>query len=254
MTLLPGPPRRLGIIGGMGPMAGVYLQRLIIEATPALKDQEHFPVICFTNPQIPDRTASLHGPDGGDAMVRAIQETGRALCAAGANLLVIPCHTAHARFDDIQHGLPVPVLNIVRLTVERLTKTARAWPVGLMATTGTRDAAIYQREAPNQAWVFPHEEAQECLMRAVYDIKGGKQRAATAVVIDVAEHLRRLGAETLLLGCTELSLCDEALRDAGHQTTDPLQIVAQYVTETCAPQAEAIAASLILPLTEQQSN
>lgn len=239
MTLLPAQPRRLGVIGGMGPMAGVYLQRLIIEATPATKDQDHLPVICFTNPQIPDRTASLRGPDSGDALVRAIQETGRALCAAGANLLVMPCHTSHARYADIQRGLPVPVLNMVRLTVDRLTETARAWPVGLMATTGTRDAGIYQREAPNRAWILPTEETQERLMKAIYDIKRGEQRKATAIIIEVAEHLRRRGAETLLLGCTELSLCDEALRDAGYQTMDPLQIVAQSVVATCAPHARA---------------
>ncbi len=55
---------RIGIVGGMGPMAGVLLQKLIIEATPAEQDQDHLEVICFTNPHVPDRTRSLQEDDG----------------------------------------------------------------------------------------------------------------------------------------------------------------------------------------------
>ena len=57
-------PFRIGIVGGMGPMAGVYLQELIIEATPASRDQDHLEVVCFTNPHVPERMRSL-AEDGG---------------------------------------------------------------------------------------------------------------------------------------------------------------------------------------------
>ncbi|HSK08278.1 MAG TPA: hypothetical protein VK911_01780 [Vicinamibacterales bacterium] len=51
-----GIPFRIGIVGG--PMAGVYLQQLIIEATAAAGDQDHVRVVCFPNPHGPERMQS----------------------------------------------------------------------------------------------------------------------------------------------------------------------------------------------------
>ena len=46
---------RLGILGGMGPLATAdFLQKLIAE-TPAARDEEHIPVIVYSVPQIPSR-------------------------------------------------------------------------------------------------------------------------------------------------------------------------------------------------------
>jgi hypothetical protein len=42
--------RTLGILGGMGPEATVDLYRQILGLTPARKDQDHFPVLSYSNP------------------------------------------------------------------------------------------------------------------------------------------------------------------------------------------------------------
>ncbi len=53
---------KLGVLGGMGPLATVDFMRKVIDATPARRDQEHIPVIVHSVPQIPDRsTAFLTG-------------------------------------------------------------------------------------------------------------------------------------------------------------------------------------------------
>src|SRR3989344_2637505 len=87
---------RIGILGGMGPMAGVALQKLIIEYTPASKDQDHIQVLCFTNPHIPDRTKSLK-EDGGAKFLAAVAASTQVLEKAGVHCIVIPCNTSHAR-------------------------------------------------------------------------------------------------------------------------------------------------------------
>ena len=50
---------KIGILGGMGPEATIYLYQLIIKYTPALKDQDHIPTVIYSNPLIPDRTESI---------------------------------------------------------------------------------------------------------------------------------------------------------------------------------------------------
>ena len=53
--------RRVGIIGGMGPLAKVDLYQKIISNTPATKDQDHIPLIIDNYPQIEDRTGFILG-------------------------------------------------------------------------------------------------------------------------------------------------------------------------------------------------
>jgi aspartate racemase len=48
----------IGIVGGVGPLAGLDIFKKIIEETIATKDQDHIPVILSSQPQrIADRTA-----------------------------------------------------------------------------------------------------------------------------------------------------------------------------------------------------
>lgn len=55
--------RKLGIIGGMGPLAGCEFYRMLIEATPAQCDQDHFDVILSGHASIPDRTEAVESGD-----------------------------------------------------------------------------------------------------------------------------------------------------------------------------------------------
>ncbi len=49
----------IGILGGMGPLATVDFMHKIISLTPAQRDQDHLPLLVYSVPQIPDRTACL---------------------------------------------------------------------------------------------------------------------------------------------------------------------------------------------------
>ena len=54
--------KRIGILGGMGPLATIDLYAKIVELTNAAKDQDNIPIVIDNHPQIPDRTAYiLHG-------------------------------------------------------------------------------------------------------------------------------------------------------------------------------------------------
>ena len=50
---------RLGIIGGMGPLATAYFMELIARMTKANCDGDHLETIVYNCPSIPDRTKYL---------------------------------------------------------------------------------------------------------------------------------------------------------------------------------------------------
>jgi aspartate racemase len=226
-------PFRIGVVGGMGPMAGVYLQQLIIEATPAGMDQDHFQVVCFTNPHVPERMRSL-AEDGGRRYAAAVRASAQLLVRAGVTHLVVPCNTAHARLGQISEGLDVPFVNMIELGVRELVAGfgARA-RVGLLATVGTINERVYQRAAPDGAleWLVPDASAQRRVSEAILAVKVNEAARVAGDLQEVATGLVRRGAGVILVGCTELSMCLDALRPAGVPLVDPLRTVARHLVE-----------------------
>ena len=194
----------VGVIGGMGPLATVDLYRKIVEHTLADCDQAHVRTIIDSNTNIPDRTAALLS--GGESPVRELQSSARLLEQAGAQVLVMPCHTAHCFYGEVQAAVHVPVLNMIQLTVQELNRrgVARA---GLLATDGAVQSGIYQRhfEGSGIELLLPDPEGQAALMDMIYSgVKAGRSDYDTQAVRTALDRLMDAGAQTLILGCTEL--------------------------------------------------
>jgi aspartate racemase len=226
-------PFRIGIVGGMGPMAGVYLQQLIIEATPAGRDQDHFQAVCFTNPHVPERMRSL-AEDGGRRYADAVRASALLLADAGCTHVVIPCNTAHARLAEIRRAVPVPVVDMIELGVrEAISRHGAGARVGLLATEGTIGERVYERAAPDAhiEWLLPDGEDQRRVSGAILAVKVNEPARVAADLLGVARRLVERGAGVILVGCTELSMCLDALRPAGVPLVDPLRIVASRLVE-----------------------
>lgn len=194
----------VGVIGGMGPLATVDLYRKIVEHTLADCDQAHVRTIIDSNTNIPDRTAALLS--GGESPVRELQSSARLLERAGAQVLVMPCHTAHCFYDEVQAAVHVPVLNMIDLTVQEL-KRRGVTRAGLLATDGAVQSGIYQRhfEGSGIELLLPDPEGQAALMDMIYSgVKAGRSDYDTAAVRTALDRLMDAGAQTLILGCTEL--------------------------------------------------
>ena len=86
--------KKLGIIGGLGPMATAYFLQLLTRMSDAASDQEHMEILLHSKPQIPDRTRFILGQSPENPLPRMI-EIGIGLKEQGAELIAIPCVTAH---------------------------------------------------------------------------------------------------------------------------------------------------------------
>src|SRR5205823_9095418 len=90
----------------------------IVRNTRADRDQEHLKLVVEQNPQIPDRTENLIG-SGADPTI-SLYSTCKKLEAADADIIAIPCNTAHAFVERIQPYLNIPVVNMLTATVEHI--------------------------------------------------------------------------------------------------------------------------------------
>ncbi len=217
--------KTLGIIGGMGPAATCDLMEEIISLTAAEKDQDHIHVIADVNTNIPDRTAAiLHG---GDDPAPEMIRSAKRLEAAGAEILLLPCNTAHYFYDRVAAAVDVPILHMPRLTAAAL-REAGVKQAAVLATDGTVRSGVYEsalREASVEP-LYPDEADEDVLMRLIYDgVKGRNAPLSAFPVTDVLDRLRARGAEKFVLGCTELPI---AFRELGlrEDCVDPTRILA----------------------------
>ncbi len=93
LTIPPQKRKVVGVLGGMGPLATACFLRILVEMSPATKDQEHLQVIAYSNPLIPDRTSAIL--KNTQSPVPEMIKTAQALKSAGADFIVTPCNTAH---------------------------------------------------------------------------------------------------------------------------------------------------------------
>lgn len=230
-------PFKIGVVGGVGPAATVDFMNKIVRNTPAKRDQEHLKVVVEQNPQIPDRTENLLG-NGVDPTI-ALYSTCKKLEADEADIIAIPCNTAHAFVERIQPYLSIPIVNMLFETVEYIKKCCKGrTAVGLLATSGTIGSRVYHDVIVPAGFelIVPDTENQKRVMDAIYGPQGVKAGFTTGQCVDdLMQAMTSLvvrGAEIIVLGCTELPLLVErsdALPVAGKTVVvlDPTDILAK---------------------------
>ncbi|CAE6842984.1 Glutamate racemase [Paraburkholderia domus] len=207
------PERRfkVGVLGGVGPAATVDFMAKLVRNTPAARDQDHIKVMVEQNPQIPDRTEALLG--NGDDPTLALYAACKTLEEGGADLIAIPCNTAHAFVERIQPSLTIPIVNMLTCTADYLRE---AFPsvreVGVLATSGTLASGVYEKalEACGLVQVAPGDSAQARLMNGIYGPCGVKAGYTSGECYDdvaaAVDDLLAQGVQVIVLGCTELPL------------------------------------------------
>ncbi|WP_437919294.1 aspartate/glutamate racemase family protein [Sphingobacterium sp. LRF_L2] len=233
----------IGIVGGVGPLAGLDIVKKIIEETIASTDQEHLPVLLSSQPnKISDRTAYLLGKTAENpayAIVQIILE----LEKTGATVAAIPCHTAHASriFDVVKEELieaksRIRLLHMVEETAAYIQLHYGKIDVGVLATTGTKNTGLYPGVLAHYDLkaIEPDEQLQESVHAAIYDKTYGikavsspvSNRARQELITSIAE-LKKAGAQAIILGGAEFPLAISEKESAGLPIIDPNRILAR---------------------------
>lgn len=159
----------LGILGGLGPMSSVYFYELITAHTVARRDQEHIDIVLSSRASTPDRTDYILGKSTDSPLPYMVEDALR-LEAYGADVLVIPCNTAHYFIDEVRRSVKIPVPSIIEETAEYI-KQCGYQKAGIMATRGTVVSGSYQQklEQLGLAWEIPGETDQGYLHSLIFD-------------------------------------------------------------------------------------
>jgi len=174
---------QIGIVGGVGPLAGIDLARKITSNTVAATDQDHIPLTLISIPSsIEDRTRFLLGESGINPAY-AVVSIIHLLAAAGATVIGIPCNTMHAPpiFDVIlgetRSSHPgIELVNMVDEVIRAIRNRYRdASGIGILTTAGGYRTALYSGALGHAGLrpVVPDAELQDRLHEAIYSREFG---------------------------------------------------------------------------------
>ena len=222
--------KTIGILGGMGPLAACDLFSKITQITDASCDQEHVRICIDSNTEISDRTNAIihHGKDPVPEMVKSAVR----LQGLGADVLIMPCNTAHYFYDRILPFVDIPFLSMIDETAKVISDRGLR-KIGLLATDGTLQTAVYEKAFKKRgiSIVVPPPENQVHIMDLIYNgVKAGNKEIDTKPTKKTIEDLFRKGAQTLVLGCTELPVAFD-LYGFDYPKTDPTLILASRAVQ-----------------------
>ncbi len=244
--------RIIGIVGGMGPAAGLDLSGKVISQTIASRDQEHLPQLLYSFPsEISDRSDFILGSEQVNpayAIVRTLLQMEQ----SGAVVAGLACNSAHASpiFDVVREELEREASNIrlLHLVEEVALFIRQHFPgmkrVGVLGTTGTYVSRLYDMMEGHGLMVADVSEKEQArIHRAIYhplfgvkSLVGVDYAEALNILKKACQSLKERGAQLLVFGCSEFPLIYKESSLAGLPVIDANLVLARALIQAVAPE------------------
>lgn len=206
---------RIGVFGGMGPLATVDFMEKLVRLTPADRDQDHIPTMVASLPHIHDRSRAIlgHGRDPLPQLLDGID----LLNHAGVGVIAIPCNSSHHWFSQMRERSKAPLLHIAEVSVAAVPRS-QVTRVAIFATRGALLSGFYQRSLETQGvdYLLPDSDRdQDEVDVCIREVKAGHLDVAGAAIERACAAVAAAGATALIMGCTEIPIACRHADTAG---------------------------------------
>jgi aspartate racemase len=201
--------RMIGLIGGMSWESTAVYYRRINEQIRARLGGLHSADIVMRSVDF-DVIVRLQQAEAWEEAGTVLSNLGRDLCNAGAGCLLICTNTMHKLAEHVSHAVDVPLLHIVDVTAEALKAAGVGRPL-LLATRYTMEQDFYLsrlRERHGIGAIGPTHADRAIVHDIIFDelCQGIILDASRQRYLDVVARGRAAGADSVILGCTEIGL------------------------------------------------
>ncbi|NHV28059.1 aspartate/glutamate racemase family protein [Burkholderia sp. D-99] len=194
----------LGVVGGMGPLAGVKFVENLLASTPVDSERDHLRVLLDNDPLIPDRLTAYRGT--GVSPAGAIQARIEGLARLGVTAVAVPCNAVHYFRREIADVLPVPWLDMIAMVGRSVARrSSRPLILGAFITV---QESLYTPYLPG--CTYPGPELNSEIFRAIDAIKsfqiGSDPTESCAEVARLRSLIESQDCDAVVLACTELTV------------------------------------------------
>ena len=232
--------KTIGIIGGLGPEASAQFYMEVVKKSLAKNVSRLASIILYNIPiTIEDddalqrdisRSTSILLP----YMIEAI----RTLERGGADILCMPCNTAHAGFDVYRSLTRLPFISIIDASISRIQMKPSA-VVAILGTVVTVESGLYTNPLKKAkiSYIVPDShtlyQVLDIIKRVLMDPCAPHEREKKEL-FQIVQMLCAMGANTILLGCTELPLLVKQQDYPGTTIIDTIEALGDAVVEAAS--------------------
>lgn len=179
--------KRLGIVGGMGSLAGSWLFQRIVNLSNVKSDQDHLEIIIHNNTKIPDRTKAIVFNE--ESPLPELQRTLKLFEDGGVEVIVFACMTSYHYYDELVKSSKGEILHPIGFVVDELLNSHEFKSkkiIGLIGSTGLIKSGLFQKALEPLGFkvlTLDDEEQEKYFTEPIY------KRVKTGTISDVAQDL-----------------------------------------------------------------
>ncbi|MFA4820234.1 MAG: amino acid racemase [Candidatus Aenigmatarchaeota archaeon] len=193
----------IGVLGGIGPGATAeFYDKLIrrLQEKNLIKSNVDFPQIIINSIPAPELIYDNISETDLDSYRKGLQE----LDGLHVDFILMVCNTIHLYYDVLQREIRAPILDLREETRNELAKR-EIKSVLVIGTPSTIKQGLYKFENIN--YFEPDESELEQLSKSIFDFnRGFETDKCVDYVRNVCKKYLSLGADIVILGCTEFAL------------------------------------------------
>jgi aspartate racemase len=225
--------KTIGLLGGMSWESSIEYYRIINEVMRAKLGGLHSAKSVMVSVDFA-LIEELQNRNKWDDASEILIASARQVEAAGADFLIIATNTMHKLYERIQDALEIPILHIADATAVKIQEI-NLEKVGLLGTIYTMEQEFYKGRLIQKYGLqvlVPEKTERKLVNRIIFDelVLGDVKPESKVVYKKIAENLIELGAEGIILGCTEIPLLINA-NDISVPTFDTTFIHAEMAVE-----------------------
>lgn len=197
---------KLGVIGGMGPLATVKFYDKVVLNTDAHNDNEHIDLVVLNHSTMPDRTRCIIEKKDLE-FLNVIKKDLEILDNIGVDVVAIPCNTSHYFYDEFSKYTNLKIINMIEETILEI-KRRRVKQVAVFGTIGTLNSKVYDKYAQKYGIEVKElsDEDKNSVMDIIYKIKETNNLENKEFIEILNKYCDK---DTIgIIACTELSLLD----------------------------------------------
>ena len=197
---------KLGVIGGMGPLATVKFYDKVVLNTDAHNDNEHIDLVVLNHSTMPDRTRCIIEKKDLE-FLSVIKKDLEILDNIGVDVVAIPCNTSHYFYDEFSKYTDLKIINMIEETILEI-KRRGVKQVAVFGTIGTLNSKVYDKYAQKYGIEVKELSAEDknSVMDIIYKIKETNNLENKEFIEILNKYCDK---DTIgIIACTELSLLD----------------------------------------------
>lgn len=198
----------IGLLGGMSWESSVEYYRVINEEVKRKRGGLHS-AKCLLYSVDFEEIEQYQSEGNWEKAGAVLANAARSLEKGGADFIVICTNTMHKVIDNIQSKINIPIVHIADATASRIKENGLR-TVGLLGTKYTMEQDFYKArlELNGIKVIVPHATEREHINKIIYEelCLGKIHQESRDYYKRVIHGLIKMGAEGIILGCTEIGL------------------------------------------------